>query len=225
MTNTKSPYRSLFQLGGLALGSVLVIFGLKWFTYADGRLGSKSPTARKPDGNLQEPLARVRYKLPAKPVNCLTQAVPCRKVQIKYSVIINRPAKDLFSFWRKWENLPEFMKQIHTVSVRSETKMFWVKQSLSGNFTAGETEIGEENKSLGGRSQGTDGINEGGLVQFVPTPNGRSTRVNVIMEYDQPSSSVGAGVARGPNELPDDSIREDLRRFKRLMETNETPTT
>jgi len=213
MTITKSPYRSLFQLGGLALGSVLVIFGLKWFTYADGRTGSKSPSADKP-------------KLSAKPITPVIPARACGKVQITHSVMINRPAKDLFSFWRKWENLPEFMKQIQTVSMLSETKMFWIKQSPSGKFTTGETNlVEEENKSLGGQSKGLGCIGEGGLVQLVPAPNGRSTRMNVIMEYERADSGVGASLASVSGELRDDPIRDDLRWFKHLMETNEIPVT
>ena len=45
------------------------------------------------------------------------------------------------------------------------------------------------------------------------------TRVTVHLQYNPPGGKLGAAVARLFGEEPNQTIREDLRRFKQLMET------
>ena len=45
------------------------------------------------------------------------------------------------------------------------------------------------------------------------------------MHYTPPAGRVGAAIARLFGEEPSQTIEEDLRRFKRMMETGEIPTT
>jgi uncharacterized membrane protein len=49
--------------------------------------------------------------------------------------------------------------------------------------------------------------------------------VRVELKYDPPAGKVGATLARWLGEAPEQEIAEDLRSFKRLMETGEVPTT
>jgi len=49
--------------------------------------------------------------------------------------------------------------------------------------------------------------------------------VKVSLQYNPPGGTVGATVAKLFGEEPERQIQEDLRRFKQLMETGETPTT
>jgi uncharacterized membrane protein len=44
------------------------------------------------------------------------------------------------------------------------------------------------------------------------------------MQYDPPAGRIGAAVAWMLGHDPASSVREDLRRFKQLMETGEVPT-
>jgi uncharacterized membrane protein len=46
----------------------------------------------------------------------------------------------------------------------------------------------------------------------------------VRLQYSPPAGKIGAAVAWLFGEEPAQAIREDLRRFKRLMETGEIPT-
>ena len=45
------------------------------------------------------------------------------------------------------------------------------------------------------------------------------------LQYDPPAGKLGAAVAWLLGHEPSQQIREDLRRFKQLMETGEVPTT
>ena len=55
--------------------------------------------------------------------------------------------------------------------------------------------------------------------------NGQGAEVRVVIDYIPPGGRVGRWAAALFGKDPSHQIREDLRRFKRLMETREIPTT
>jgi uncharacterized membrane protein len=61
-----------------------------------------------------------------------------------------------------------------------------------------------------------------GSVNFEETERG--TVVHVHLQYNPPGGRLGAAVAYVFGEEPNLQVQEDLRRFKRLMETGEIPT-
>jgi uncharacterized membrane protein len=61
-------------------------------------------------------------------------------------------------------------------------------------------------------------IPNSGVVEFLPTVN-RGTEVKVVLTYEAPAGELGALVAKLFGEEPSQQVAEDLRRFKRLMET------
>jgi uncharacterized membrane protein len=63
-----------------------------------------------------------------------------------------------------------------------------------------------------------------GSVHFDPLPGDRGTVVKVTLKVDPPGGKLGAWLAWLFGQEPGVQVREDLRRFKRLMETGETPT-
>ena len=54
-------------------------------------------------------------------------------------------------------------------------------------------------------------------------PGARGTEVRVQLEYRPPAGTVGRRVAWLFGEEPDQQVKEDLHRFKQLMETGEVP--
>jgi uncharacterized membrane protein len=59
----------------------------------------------------------------------------------------------------------------------------------------------------------------------VPAPGGRGTQVRVRLQYDPPGGKVGSAIAWIFGKEPSQTIREDLRHFKQLMEAGEILTT
>ena len=57
--------------------------------------------------------------------------------------------------------------------------------------------------------------------QFRPAPNGSGTEVTVAITYHNPAGKVGAAFAKMIGREPEQQVREDLRRFKSLMETSD----
>jgi uncharacterized membrane protein len=60
-------------------------------------------------------------------------------------------------------------------------------------------------------------------VRFSPAPGARGTEVRVQLQYTPPGGAFGRGLAWLFGEEPDIQVKDDLRRFKQLMETGEIP--
>jgi uncharacterized membrane protein len=146
-------------------------------------------------------------------------------VKITRAVTINRPAEDLYRFWRNFENLPRFMTGL--VSIKAEGKRsHWVARGPGGVHAEWDAEIitEEPNRLIGWRSLEGSEVATAGSVHFTPAPGGRGTEVRVEMKYEPPAGKVGALFAKLFGEDPATQIQENLRRFKQLMETGEIPT-
>jgi len=149
-----------------------------------------------------------------------------RGIHVKDSVMIHRPARELYRFWRNFENLPTFMEHLESVSVQEEGISHWVAKGLPGIPVEWDARIINEveDRLIGWQSLEGSMISTAGSVHF--DHDFRGTRVTVHLQYNPPAGRLGAAVAWMFGEEPNQTIREDLRRFKLLMETGEvhTPT-
>jgi uncharacterized membrane protein len=75
------------------------------------------------------------------------------------------------------------------------------------------------------RSADEADVQHAGVVRFEPDSSGRGTLLRVEIQYLPPGGALGAMLARLADEVPSQTIEEDIRRFKRLAETGEVPTT
>jgi uncharacterized membrane protein len=147
--------------------------------------------------------------------------------QVEESVTINRPIEELYRFWRNLENLPQFMPHLVSVERVTDTLSRWRARGPGGRVVEWNAEIINEvpNKVIGWRSiEGSDVVSAGS-VNFEDAGPGRGTHVRVRMQYSPPGGKVGAAAARLLGRDAATEIREDLRRFKQLVETGEVPTT
>ena len=152
-----------------------------------------------------------------------------RGIHVDVSMTIERTPWDLYQFWRNFENLPRFMEHLESVKVLDEKRSHWVAKApaIAGGSVEWDAEIinDEPNSLIAWRSLENANVDNAGSVRFVPGPEGRGTEVRVVIDYIPPGGRLGKWVARLFGEEPSQQIKEDLRRFKRLMETGEIPTT
>ena len=144
-------------------------------------------------------------------------------VHVRKSVTIDRPAEDLFGFWRDFHNLPRFMRHLETVQAIDERRSHWQAKAPLGRTVQWDAEITEDrpNERIAWRSlEGADLPNHGS-VTFEPAPGGRGTTVRVDLHYQLPGGVIGATIARLFGREPGQQVQEDLRAFKQLMETGE----
>jgi len=149
-----------------------------------------------------------------------------KAVKVERSVTIARPREELFAFWRDFENLPRFMEHLVSVRVESPTRSHWKAKAPAGRTVEWDAEIVNEvpNEIIAWKSVGEPDVPNAGSVNFSDAPRGRGTVVRVTLDYEPPAGRVGAMLSHFFSEKPEQQIREDLRKFKQLMETGEITT-
>ncbi|MDB5321257.1 MAG: cyclase/dehydrase [Phycisphaerales bacterium] len=150
-----------------------------------------------------------------------------RGIHVEESFTIMKSPEELYSFWHNFENLPRFMKHLKSVKVLDEKRSHWVADGPAGMDVEWYAEIinDEPNKLIAWRSLGGADVDNAGSVTFRPAPGDRGTKVSVVIDYIPPAGKAGAWIAKLFGHDADQLVREDLRNFKRLMETGEIPTT
>lgn len=149
------------------------------------------------------------------------------QVPIEAAVTIGRPAGELYSFWRQLENLPRFMKNIDSVTQIDERRSHWVGKSPLGLKLEWDAEILDEREGtlLSWCSLPGSDVQNAGTVFFDPSTGGRGTVVRVSLDYQVPGHLLGQAVGKMLRGTTQQQVREDLKRFKELMETGEVATT
>jgi uncharacterized membrane protein len=148
-------------------------------------------------------------------------------LHVEKSLTINRPAEDLYRFWRDFTNLPRFMKHLESVSVSGERRSHWVAHGPAGTQVQWDAEISEDqpNRLIAWHSLPGADVDNAGTVRFEPAAAGRGTVVRVAFDYTPPAGALGAAVAKLFGEEPRQQVEGDLRRFKNILEAGEIPTT
>ena len=144
-------------------------------------------------------------------------------VHVSRSVTVKRSRDVVFQFWRQLENLPRFMLHLQSVTVTGGGRSHWIASGPAGQRLEWDAEIVEErpNERLSWRSLEGSDVRHQGAVIFRDAPADRGTEVEVDLQYDAPAGKVGAAVAKLFGEEPSQQIRDDLRRFKQVMEIGE----
>jgi uncharacterized membrane protein len=148
-------------------------------------------------------------------------------IYLERSIAVSKSPQECYRFWRSLENLPRFMHGLESVRQLDEQHSRWVARgpmALRLEWTSQITtdRPGEE---IAWRTLDDSGAANAGAVKFEGAPAGRGTIVRVSLHYSPLGGALGAGLVRLLGHDPQSRIREDLRRFKQVMETGEIPTT
>jgi uncharacterized membrane protein len=149
-----------------------------------------------------------------------------RGVPVEQVVTINRSPEELYAFWRRFDQLPRFMRHLVSVQQLDDRRSHWVARAPAGRTVEWDAEIINEvpRELIAWRTlEGADVVSAGS-VHFAPAPGGRGTEVRVRLQYAPPAGKVGASIAWLLGHEPSQTIQEDLRNFKQLMEAGEIPT-
>jgi uncharacterized membrane protein len=149
-------------------------------------------------------------------------------IHVVETFLINKQPDELYAFWRELENLPTIMTHLKSVKRLDDRRSHWIAKapSLVGGEVEwdAETVADEPNSRLQWRSLPGAIVAHQGSVQFTRAPGDRGTAVRVALDYAPPGGQIGRWAAKLFGEEPEQQIREDLRNFKRIMETGEIPT-
>jgi uncharacterized membrane protein len=117
------------------------------------------------------------------------------------------------------------MRHLVTVKETGSGRSHWVAKGPAGVLVEWDAELINEieNSVLAWRSLTGSDIVTAGSVHFERVRGGRSTQVTVNLQYSAPAGRAGNLIAYLFGRAPSQTIREDLRRFKQLMEAGEAP--
>ncbi len=156
----------------------------------------------------------------------MTSVKASSSVRVDQAMTINAPVEEIYNFWRNFENLPQFMYHLESVTKIDEMRSRWKAKAPLGMTVEWDAEIISEipNELISWRSVESADVSNAGSVRFLPSTGGRGTVVKVELRYEPPAGKLGAAIAWLTGEEPSVQVRDDLRRFKQLMETGEIPT-
>jgi len=144
-------------------------------------------------------------------------------VHVREAVRLELPIHQVYSFWRRFENLPRFMRYLDSVREDAADRSHWVAIGPGGIRVEWDAELINEveDKLIAWRSLPGSDVTTAGSVNFDSVRGGRETQVTVNLQYAPPAGKTGAWVATLFGREPSQTIREDLRRLKQILEAGE----
>ena len=140
--------------------------------------------------------------------------------QSTQSIIVKGSPSELYHLWADLESFPRFMKNVKSVTRTGDRTTHWVVEGPLGKDVEwdAETTRMDEGKRLAWNSkEGTD-VKTSGQVVFTEMPHGQTQITVTLMVV--PQGTVG-GAAAGLFGKLDETLDEDLRRFKRYAEARQ----
>lgn len=148
-------------------------------------------------------------------------------VTVEAAVTVHKPLAEVYRFYRSLENHPRFVSHLESVKSLDRTRSHWVAKAPLGTSIEWDAEIvdEQENALISWRSLPGADVDNAGMARFQALPNDRGVEVHVKLDYTPPGGAAGRALAHMLNRLTAAQLREDLRRFKQLLEAGERPTT
>ena len=143
------------------------------------------------------------------------------------SITIGRPADTLYSFWRDFSNLAQFMENIERIDVIDGRRSHWVVKAPAGKTVEWDAVITEDEpgRRIAWETARDADIKNAGFVEFKDAPGDLGGEIHAHIVYDPPGGALGEVIAKLFQKEPGVQAHRDLRRLKMLIETGEIATT
>lgn len=139
-------------------------------------------------------------------------------IRVQKTLTIEAPIEQVFQFWSRFENFPQFME--HVLEVRSAgDRSHWKVSGPAGAPIEWDAEVTEyiENRTIAWRSMEGSSVEHHGEVHFERAGD-RATRISIHMAYLPPGGALGHAVAGFLQGDPKTLMDDDLLRLKSLLE-------
>lgn len=144
-------------------------------------------------------------------------------MEMRGTFTINKTRAEVYNFWRKLENLPLFMKHLEKVTEEDSVNSTWKARVPGGlgnvSWKATITEDRPQELLTWASKPGST-IDTAGEVRFEDAASG-GTDIHVCMTYRLPGGDVGSLAGKLFSPAVEKMIKEDIMRFKTIMETGE----
>ena len=142
-------------------------------------------------------------------------------IEIATSITVDKPVNEVYSFWRRLENLPLFMRHLKNVEQLDDKLSEWEAKipGVPGSISwKAEITDDVENKFIEWRSLPESDVENEGRVLFTELGK-NSTVIHVLISYKAPAGKLGEKVAGWLNPLFDKMVRNDVKNFSTYLES------
>lgn len=150
-----------------------------------------------------------------------------RRPELGSSILVNASPEEAFRQWRNVEQAPRYMNFIDSVEKIDDRRSKWTASGPMGMKLQWTSEITDERPGeyIAWRSLPGSDLNVEGRVEFKQAPGKRGTVVRSTMHYKLAHRGLRNAASGFVGRQARFFIRQDMRRFKALLETGEVPTT
>jgi uncharacterized membrane protein len=194
----------------LALGGWLIYRGISGHSYLYQTLGINTAGVGKP-GEAEK--AR-------------EAGVSADAAEVRRSITVEKPAHEVYRFWREPQKLSQIMGGFIEVTPVSEGRAHWRVRGPFGRSMEWDTRVVEDRPGEVLRWESLEGAplpNEGS-VYFRPALADQETEATLFLRFNPPGGTLGNTVVKRLRIVPRIFADMALRRFKSLAETGEVPT-
>ncbi len=146
---------------------------------------------------------------------------PVHNVNIRTSVLVNKPRSEVYNFWRNIENLPLFMSHLESVIDEGNGVSAW-KAKIPANLGTIDWKArivkDEDAYLLAWNSLPGAAVENAGKVTFIERGL-NLTELEVVITYRAPLGVVGEGIATFLNPLFEVIVKQDIQDFKKFIES------
>ncbi len=143
------------------------------------------------------------------------------------SILVNTSPEEAFQRWRDVEQAPRYMNFIESVQKTDDRRSKWTATGPMGVKLQWTSEITDERPGeyIAWRSLPGSDLDVQGRVEFSEAPGKRGTQVRSTLQYRLANRALRSAASGFIGRQASFFMRQDLRRFKALLETGEIPTT
>jgi uncharacterized membrane protein len=140
-------------------------------------------------------------------------------INVRTHLVVNKPREEVYSFLRRLENWPLFMRHLENVDELDNTTSAWrVKLPGVGDIRWESRILKEEkNTELSWHSVPHAAIENTGKLNFSDMP-GNATRIDVMLSYRAPAGAIGQRLSRVLTPAFGEKVKDDVYRFKAYFE-------
>lgn len=142
-------------------------------------------------------------------------------LNLRASMVINKPRHEVYAAWRNLSNLPIFMEHLTSVTEEDEVHSDWEMKIPGGLGTLrwkAEIVKEREGEMIAWSSIEGSEIKNAGKIGFRDALGGEGTMVDVVISYHAPLGKPGEKIAKLFNPMVKKMILQDIRNFKNFVE-------
>lgn len=135
------------------------------------------------------------------------------------TITVDRPVEDVYGLWRDFRNFPRFMTNVESIEEVGRDESHWVATGPGGARVEWDAVVTDDspNELIAWESlEGAD-VKNSGCVRFADADGG-GTEITLEIDYAVPGGVIGETAVKLAGEDPEAQVREDLQRFKQVIE-------